>query len=154
MKREIERENLADFIGTPSSEKTKQLDYSPYNLHGCPTTNDKCICTIISMEELNALILSDYTSNTVFRTTWILFKCCIDQFDDAHYKIKTRNCKEMLLDFYKNAYLKTKEMKVKLNEYFSFEKEKECIIKCNVNEMIDKFLVIVISHINLLSTDK
>ena len=58
--------------------------------------------------------------------------------------------KELLLDFYKSAYIRAKEMQVRLKEYFSFDKDKECIIKCNVNELIDQFLIILSSHVNMI----
>ena len=127
----------------------KEQTYSPYNLHACPV-NNTCKCSMIEIDQLNALILSDYTSNSVFRATWITFRGCIEQFDRMHIKIKNKNCKEMLLDFYKNSYLRAKEMQVRLKEYFSFEKDKECMIKCNVNELIDKFLVVLSSHVNTI----
>jgi hypothetical protein len=127
------------------------MEYSPYNLKACPTSNDKCKCVIITIPELNNLILSDHTSNSIFRVTWMSFKGCIDQFDHMHANVKLKRSKELLLDFYKHNYLKSKDMKTRLTEYFSFDKEKECIIKCNVDEIIDKFLVIIISHINTLS---
>ena len=127
------------------------LDYSPYNLHACQ--KNKCICDNngkLDIAKLDILILSDYTSNSIFRTTWISFKGCIDQFDTMHDKIKCSNCKELLLDFYKSAYIRAKEMQVRLKEYFSFDKDKECIIKCNVNELIDQFLIILSSHVNMI----
>lgn len=127
----------------------ESADYSPYNAHACPI-NKKCNCKLINIDDLNTLILSDHTSNSIFRTTWLSFKGCIEQFDTMHMKIKHNNCKEVLLDFYKNAYVRAREMQVRLKEYFSFEKDKECIIKCNVNELIDKFLMILSSHVNTL----
>ena len=126
-------------------------EYSPYNSRACPKITDtKCKCKIIEIDQLNTLILSDYTANSIFRNTWISFKGCIEQFDIMHIKIKHRNCREMLLDFYKTAYNRTKEMQIRLKEYFSFEKDKECIIKCNVNDLIDAFLVVLSSHANTL----
>lgn len=127
-------------------------NYSPYNNKACIINKKSCKCNeILSIEELHNLVLSDYTANPVFIKTWIIFKGCIDQYDKMHEIVKTKNCKEMLIDFYKKSYLMTKEMQTKLKEYFSFDKNKECIIKCNVNDLIDKFLVINISHINTLN---
>jgi hypothetical protein len=113
-------------------------------------SSNKNNCQIININALNDLILSDYTSNSVFRTTWLSFKGCVDQYDNLHHIAKCKNNKEILLDFYKSAFIKAKEMKTKLTEYYSSDKDKEHIIRCNVNELLDKFLVINLSHMNLL----
>ena len=121
---------------------------------------------------LNDLILSQHYTDSAFRANWMNFRNYIGQFERDKNQLVERNIKHLLLDFYKQSFLRIKTLKT-VFDHFQIDMIEDCeipryrndniqmlkkpqpevqkIIKINVDKFINMQLMIVLNNMKQLA---
>lgn len=103
------------------------------------------------IKNITKLLTNNYEVNNSIVNTWNNFLNYIYQYDYARNDVIKTICKQRILDFYWNSFLRLKELKNKINLLNINNKNDEKYIKSNIDIIINHYLNINIAHMKQLN---
>ena len=102
------------------------------------------------INKITQFLTTNYEVNNSITNTWLNFTNYIYQYESQRHDVINTNCKQLILDFYWNSYLRLKELKNKINLINLKNKNDELFNKSNNNSIINYYLNINLGHMKQL----